>query len=80
VDLEECREYVRRNPFVKHYRAEKIENARQSDEGQQQQDATEEDNWEPTEDDEWHPVDSGDIMQYKSYVEKTVLQLRNISG
>jgi hypothetical protein len=63
---------------VKHYRTEKIENARKSDEGQQQ-DPAEEDNWEPTEDDEWQP-DRENMIDYKSYLEKTIVQLRNIIG
>jgi hypothetical protein len=73
-------EYVRRKPFVKHYRTEKTENASESSQGQQQQDPPEEDNWEPTEDNEWQPDDGGDMIEYKSYVEKTVVLLRNIAG
>ena len=63
---------------MKHYRTEKIENVSKSDQGQKQQVAAEED-WEPTEDDEWRP-DTGDMNEYESYLEKTVIQLRNIIG
>jgi hypothetical protein len=64
---------------VKHYRTEKIENARKSDEGERPLDPAEEDNWEPTENDEWQP-DSEDMIDYKSYLEKTVVKLCNIIG
>jgi hypothetical protein len=64
---------------VKHYRTEKLGNARKSGRGRQH-DPAEADNWEPTVDDEWEPEDGGDIIEYKSYVEKIIIQSRNIVG